>query len=519
VYVNDDTGDFYYYDPETAATTYLRPEDSLLLDPDTGLAYQFPDPPTTPRCAPLRMSRPQLDSFGERRARPRSRPALKIDVPPDIRQIRRLERHGQVLPRLVTARPTSFIPDPTALALPGDPTEETSRFKVAEYASDFIQLQIGADQVFQTDPITTPLLLGSAGGLARQALESFKLILSYTGADCPPPPPRTALPTLRRLLKLGVDCPDLIDEIFFQLVKQTRKNNDPECALRTWELFLIVASALPSTRNSEHDIKSHLACHARSRAKNLATIAQFTYIRYDGRCKVGKPMDDAANISAEVVARFLRDPFDGHVCFGVTVTEQLWHQRKTAPICPIPLILRDLAHALLERGGRSSVGVFRMSGSALVVAELTAQLNGTADRRPLLQGVAVNDIAQLIKQWFATLPGRLINADSVDGLRTVFETSKNYVQFVERLPAPEYAALKFLIGLIRELVKNEAVTKMGVQNYAIVLGSAVVAHVPTTDQKDVLKQTEIGQDFIAGLIERWETTDVWPFPQAWLARA
>jgi hypothetical protein len=205
--------------------------------------------------------------------------------------------------------------------LPGDLSEEISRFKVAEYASEFFrtqrctrvfsrkQVRLAAEEVFQAEPIKTPLLLTSPWNVAKQALEYFKLIRAYTGTGgVPPPHPRVGLRTVRVLLKPGADLSDLRDEIFFQLVKQTRKDGEPDCALRTWELLLIVATALPSVRNSESDIKSHLVHHA-----------QFTYIRYT----VGKPMDDAANISPELVARILRDSFERRMCFGVSITEQL----------------------------------------------------------------------------------------------------------------------------------------------------------------------------------------------------
>jgi hypothetical protein len=528
VYVNDESGDLYFYEPDTAETTYVRPSDALLLDPETGGPYVFPDKPSKRRRSTFR-KHAASDSLAERRAAHRSHAPLMIEVTPEVRQIRSLERRGLAPPRLVIARPISFVPDPSALALPGDLSEEISRFKVAEYASEFFrnqrctrvfsrkQIRLGPDQIFQTEPIQTPLLLSSARSVAKQALESFKLILSYTGAGGSQQQPKVALQTLRRLLKLGVDFSDLRDEIFFQLVKQTRKNTDLDCALRTWELFLIIATVLPSTRNSENDIKSHLVHHARSRLKNVSIMAQFIYIRYGARCCVGKPMDDAANISPEMVARFLKDPFDGRMCFGVSITEQLWNQRTVAPNCPIPLVLRDFFEALLEKGARNAVGVFRMSGSARTVADLTAQMNETTDRRPILARASVNDLAQLIKQWFSMLPGKLVSSELAGGLRTIFETTKNYVPFVERLPGPEHASLKFVIGLLQELVKYEDVTKMGINNYAIVFGPALVAQTGGTDQKAALKHAETMQDFVAGLIRQWDTADVWPFPESWLA--
>jgi hypothetical protein len=52
--------------------------------------------------------------------------------------------------------------------------------------------------------------------------------------------------------------PELRDEVYMQLIKQTRENPNRPCLLRTWQL-VIVATVFPSTGDSETVIKTHLA--------------------------------------------------------------------------------------------------------------------------------------------------------------------------------------------------------------------------------------------------------------------
>jgi hypothetical protein len=46
----------------------------------------------------------------------------------------------------------------------------------------------------------------------------------------------------RQIMQLLIERPVLIDEFFFQIIKQTINNRTPSFLFKTWELLLIVAS-------------------------------------------------------------------------------------------------------------------------------------------------------------------------------------------------------------------------------------------------------------------------------------
>ena len=52
----------------------------------------------------------------------------------------------------------------------------------------------------------------------------------------------------QKLLHQGLKRPELKDELYMQLVKQTRGNPGPLSREKAWELFNVVASAMPPSK-------------------------------------------------------------------------------------------------------------------------------------------------------------------------------------------------------------------------------------------------------------------------------
>ena len=46
----------------------------------------------------------------------------------------------------------------------------------------------------------------------------------------------------------GLKRPELRDELYMQLIKQTRGNPGPESRARAWELFHLTASTMPTNK-------------------------------------------------------------------------------------------------------------------------------------------------------------------------------------------------------------------------------------------------------------------------------
>jgi hypothetical protein len=423
-------------------------------------------------------------------------------------------------PRSATTTDAAPAPVPPPLS----PTfkDDISHFRVADFATDFFksrrvnrtfvrrQLRLPPTEVFQAEPLRQPLLCLADKSSGRTALEMFKVILSYTGAGgAPPPAPKQGVALLRQFVKTGADVPELRDELYFQLIKQTRANRQPECARRTWELFLVLATFVPSTRTSEAEVRAHLQAEGQRRGAPAADIAQFTAIRYATRCVTGREGDVDA-LAPDALARVLREPFDGGAVFGASVAEQLWHQRARWPRAPIPVVLHAMRTHLIARGAREALGVFGASGSARENAILVASLDEGCDPDEVLARASPYDIAVLFKQWFFHLPGKIVTVERSFELRTIAKTSRGYVPFADALPAPERLALMYAIGLLRELLAAEEATQMGERGFATVFAPVLVAASPAFDHAALMKHIELAQDFIVALIRDWDTREVYP---------
>ena len=93
--------------------------------------------------------------------------------------------------------------------------------------------------------IPTSLLKLSADNVTR-SVQMFGSILSYTGDDKLTEAQR--IETVQKLMHQGLKRPELRDELYMQLVKQTRGNTVPESRQRAWELFNLVAASMPPSK-------------------------------------------------------------------------------------------------------------------------------------------------------------------------------------------------------------------------------------------------------------------------------
>jgi hypothetical protein len=308
-------------------------------------------------------------------------------------------------------------------------------------------------------------------------------------------------------------APDLRDEVYFQLLKQTLKNDNESVRARTWDLLLIVATAIPASAAAEHEIKSHIAAHVAAGGP-VAGIARFVFVRFAARCAEGVPL---APVPPGLLASLPRDPYESTVVFGASVYEQLLTQKRRYPRLPIPFVVPVLARVLVDRGALAWEGVFRRCGELGVVSRIVGAIN---EGRDIAETVAatpdcrMNELAQIFKLWFSRLPERLVSGEHCALLRKVFQTTKDYLGLVHQLPLAHQYTLKFLIGFLQQIAKAETVTRMSPDNIGIVFGQALVTPSTSDDPLAVQSQISLTTEFTSALLEQWDTSDIYPVPEA-----
>ena len=76
----------------------------------------------------------------------------------------------------------------------------------------------------------------------------FSGILKYQGDTGEQIDNAQRIEIAQKLLHQGLKRPELKDELFMQLLKQTRGNPSVPSRIKAWELFLLVAASMPPSK-------------------------------------------------------------------------------------------------------------------------------------------------------------------------------------------------------------------------------------------------------------------------------
>lgn len=97
------------------------------------------------------------------------------------------------------------------------------------------------------EPIPTSLLKMSGEHMSR-AVKMFSGILKYMGETGERLEPPALIEIAQKLLHQGLKRPELKDELYMQLLKQTRGNPNETSRANAWELFHLVAATMPPSK-------------------------------------------------------------------------------------------------------------------------------------------------------------------------------------------------------------------------------------------------------------------------------
>jgi hypothetical protein len=415
-----------------------------------------------------------------------------------------------------TAPPRLLAGSRQPLGLPAELQSDIHQFQVRDFAEQFFREQragrmfqrrrVSADLLvcWQTEPLKQPLLQSTNRSFSKAATDCFRDILTYSGADLESieiGAPAVAL----RVANLGIVCPELRDEIFSQLLKQTNDNPVPSMLRRTWELFLISASLFPSSKSSEIWIKAHCARNTNHTDVRVCDLAQLTYIRFNVQCVQGATQ--TSEVTTEDITRIIQSLDTGTATFGASLYEQMWNQRDSHASCPVPFTLHMIAETLFAAGAEAHEGVFRLAGRLARVDEVAELINMG---EVALDGLSIDDLASLMKLWFRKLPEKLLTEKEAVQLCLGAMRTKDYVAFVASLPRLHQSVLMYLIGVLQRFVKAQETTKMTARNLAICFAPNIVQLSATFDPFAMQKQNDIIVDLIVALVEKLDTSAIYP---------
>jgi len=130
----------------------------------------------------------------------------------------------------------------------------------------------------------------------------------------------------------------------------------------------------------------------------------------------------------------------------------------------VPVILGLMRRSLVEYGGISQEGIFRLAGEQTEIRRIKETMN----KKEFSSSNDVNTIASLIKIWFRELPTPILNALPAE---SIFYSSdiNDCVTAFNTLPEPQKTLLDWLLQLLIMTSSNSSINKMTAQNLAIVV--------------------------------------------------
>jgi hypothetical protein len=109
-------------------------------------------------------------------------------------------------------------------------------------------LQLDDLLLFSEDSLPVSLLKHNADNQSR-AVKMFASVLQYMGVHGEMLGAMQALELAQKLLHQGLKRVELRDELYMQLVKQTRGNPNAGARTKAWQLFYLTAATMPPSKD------------------------------------------------------------------------------------------------------------------------------------------------------------------------------------------------------------------------------------------------------------------------------
>ncbi|KAH0792484.1 RhoGAP domain containing protein [Histomonas meleagridis] len=359
---------------------------------------------------------------------------------------------------------------------------------------------------FSFKPLHKPLLKVIPNNLKKQGAALFEMILQYTGVkECANP-----ISLVNHAISTLTKYPVLIDELFFQLVKQTTNSFNSERLMKTWELFLIFSCIFPVSPFFHMQILAHIGRNTFHEDPKIAEISLCTYIYFESRFYVGERMK---KVGKSTVKKILSNINGGTELFNVTLYVLLWSQRKSYPKLPIPYIEYSIIQTLLHKNAKSAKDIFIKPGNQAVVEAMIKQEQATYD---LIKNSNVYDIASLLIQWIKLLPNSLIPIFLLDDFKIMCESEK-YFEFLDKLPQAHYLSLMYFVGFLQELTAHSDENGTSPQFFSTLFGPYLVQSAARFKSPTVVETLNaLAIQFMFQLIQSWETNLIYPLNPLYL---
>lgn len=360
---------------------------------------------------------------------------------------------------------------------------------------------------FSSKPITTPILRNLQADVKVLAIKAFKKILIYTHVLADKKNVVTEEKTNKALQKLVFMLYrniSLRDEVYFQLISQTTGNPNHETNTRTWELFLIISSLFPPTRDSELYILAHIGRTAfdKNEDEKIRDLAQFSYIRLQNRACIGKEEEFD---TIEQIYKIKDHPNQVKDQFYTSLYEIMWYQRKKTPLLQFPFILYYMVQLFITKNGLHTEGIFKEKGNVKIVNMMSKMSN---ENMECLKRCGLFELCTLINLWFRELSNSIIPMNFLPEFVLLCDSQK-FLNIPSALPKTNMYTLMYLIGFLQDIINHKEENKLTINDLANIFGPSLVKTTETEPER-VKNYAKLATKFVNILIEQMDTSQIYP---------
>merc|ERR1719193_1104349 len=363
------------------------------------------------------------------------------------------------------------------------------------------------------ESISKPLTFVTDKSLKKEAVNVFKLVQIYM-SDRKAKIGMTINSVAMDIVDLGFNNPNLRDEIYIQLCKQTSENPRRESLRRGWELIAISLAFFPPSETFFTYLLGFIQKH---RDPNLdfpevgrwpihVQISHYAGICHKrleriglgGRLKPKKPtLEDIDQSRLQIFRPSM---------FGGTLAEILDIQRDKFPTRRLPWILTTLTEQILGLNGLSTEGIFRIPADFDEVSSSKCRY----DQWEVTTCSDAHVPAALLKLWLRELYVPLIPDDALYAEAiAVGEDTNAALMVINKLPEIHTLVLKYLIRFLQVFARSEVVnvTKMDASNLSMVFAPNFL-RCPDNDPTIIMENTRKEMAFVKTLIHGLDTDHI-----------
>ncbi|WZH39783.1 RalA-binding protein 1 [Fusarium acuminatum] len=162
--------------------------------------------------------------------------------------------------------------------------------------------------------------------------------------------------------------------------------------------------------------------------------------------------------------------------FGAPLAEAVRFCSPTDVNVPLPAVVFRCIQYLDSKNAILEEGIFRLSGSNIVIKQLRERFNVEGDINLVTdrQYYDIHAVASLLKLYLRELPTTILTRDLHNEFLTTMEITDHAEkmvalgELVHRLPQANATLLKYLIGFLIKIINNADINKMTVRNVGIV---------------------------------------------------